>query len=151
MNVAETNIKHIKTAVKEIKNKKPGLEEMLNLYEQIFILQEKTKALISLPEFTISDEILALKIKEKFPLVNISQFQLDYKASETLLLDIIDLMSNKEIKDDEISNAIKQLSSLIQDGKIIPKELFDSFIKEDESYFEMINEKYQIISRDYAG
>ena len=144
MNVAETNIKHIKTAVKEIKNKKPGLEEMLNLYEQIFILQEKTKALISLPEFTISDEILALKIKEKFPLVNISQFQLDYKASETLLLDIIDLMSNKEIKDDEISNAIKQLSSLIQDGKIIPKELFDSFIKEDESYFEMINEKYQI-------
>ena len=144
MDKAETNIEHIKTAVKEMKNKKPGLEEMLNLYEQIFILQEKTKALISLSEFSISDEILSLKIKEKFPLVNISQFQIDYKASETLLLSIIDLMSNKEIKEDEISNTTKLLSSLIQDNKIIPKELFDSFIKEDESYFEVINEKYKI-------
>lgn len=144
MNVAETNIEHIKTAVKEMKSKKPGLEEMLDLYEGIYILQEKTKALISFSDFTIPDEILSLKIKEKFPLVDISQFQIDYKASETLLLSIIDLMSNKEIQENEISKAIKLFSSLIKDEKINPKELFDSFIKEDESYFEMINEKYQI-------
>ena len=144
MNVAETNIEHIKTAVKEMKSKKPGLEEMLDLYEGIYILQEKTKALISFSDFTIPDEILSLKIKEKFPLVDISQFQIDYKASEALLLSIIDLMSNKEIQENEISKAIKLFSSLIKDEKINPKELFDSFIKEDESYFEMINEKYQI-------
>lgn len=144
MTIPEVSSEHIKTAIKEMRIKKPGLEEMLNLYEQIFILQEKAKSGISFPEFSISDEILAVKIKEKFPLVNISQFQLDYKTSETLLLNIIEIMSNKEIKENEIANAMKLLSSLIGDDKISTRELFDSFIKEDESNFEIIEEKHQI-------
>lgn len=144
MTMPEVNIKHIKKACEEMRVKKPGLEKMLNLYEKIFILQEKAKTKIILPEFTIPDELLSVKIKEKFPLVDISQFQLDYKTSETLMLDIIEIMSDNEIKEDPISIDIKKLSSLLSENKISTRELYDSFIKENESYFDMINEKYQI-------
>ena len=43
----------IKKASDEIKKKKPEFEAMLDLYENIFIAQEKAIEKISLPEFKI--------------------------------------------------------------------------------------------------
>ncbi len=131
----------IRKAAEEIKRKKPDFEKMINLYESISIAQEKAKESINLPEFKIPVEKLKLKHAEKFPLAVIPEFLIDYKVSEKLFMDICDILTNTE---NELSETVKNVSSLASEKKIDLNRIFEAFIKEDESPFDEIEEKLDI-------
>jgi len=89
---------HIKEAVKALKSLRPVYKEMLDFYERIFIAQEDSKSHIQIEPIQIPDDIISVKAKDNFPLINISDFVIDTKASRDLLIKICNLV--KEMKSD---------------------------------------------------
>jgi FdhE protein len=131
----------ISRSVEEIKRKRPDYTPMLDLYEKIFILQEKTKKAISLPEYVIPDDVLALKAKEKFPLVNISQFNVDNESSELIFTKICSILSESE---SSVSKSIKKITDIIDQKKLKYENIFSAILQENENFFEKTQEEFNI-------
>ena len=139
--LAGFDIDQIKKASDEIKKKKPEFTVMLDLYEKIFIAQEKARKIVSLPEFNISQEKLSVQHEEKFPLVDISQFSIDQEVSESLFNELCDILTADE---NELSAAVVSIKLLSDEKKIDLNKLFTAFFKEDESLFDEAEVKYSI-------
>jgi len=139
--LAGFDIDQIKKASDEIKKKKPEFTVMLDLYEKIFIAQEKARKIVSLPEFNISQEKLSVQHEEKFPLVDISQFSIDQEVSESLFNELCDILTADE---NELSAAVGSIKLLSDEKKIDLNKLFTAFFKEDESLFDEAEVKYSI-------
>ncbi len=139
--LAGFDIDQIKKASDEIKKKKPEFTVMLDLYEKIFIAQEKARKIVSLPEFNISQEKLSVQHEEKFPLVDISQFSIDHEVSESLFNELCDILTADE---NELSAAVGSIKLLSDEKKIDLNKLFTAFFKEDESLFDEAEVKYSI-------
>jgi hypothetical protein len=71
----------ILSALEEIRKLKPNYSDLLDFYEKIFVAQEDSRNQTHIEPLEISATTLALKVKEKFPLINISQFGIDCKAA----------------------------------------------------------------------
>ena len=135
------NSDYIREAVKQIKKIKPDYAQMLDLYEKIYIAQEESKNDIKTGEFTISDEILSVKLKEQFPLINISQFMIDIDISEKLFKKLCAILLEAG---SELSESVKKINELINNKKINLNNLFSEFLKENEDYFDNIENEYKI-------
>ncbi len=132
---------NIREAVKEIKKKKPEYAVMLDLYEKIYIAQEESKNIIHLHDYKIPEDVLAIKLKEKFPLINISQFIIDNKASEKLFKTICAILVETG---DELSDSIKRLYTFIDNKQLNINDLFSEFLRENEDYFNYLENESHI-------
>jgi hypothetical protein len=74
----------VKKAVRALKNIRPAYTTLLDFYERIFEAQEESAGRIHIDPVTVSGELLAVKIKEKFPLINLDEFAIDAAAAEDL-------------------------------------------------------------------
>ena len=74
------------------------LNSMLDFYEQIFIAQKDSKSSIQIEPIQIPDDIISVKAKDYFPLINISDFVIDTKVSRDLLIQICNIV--EEMKGD---------------------------------------------------
>jgi len=74
----------ILSALEEIRKLKPNYSDLLDFYEKIFIAQEDSANQTRIEPLKISADTLALKVKEQFPLIDISQFAIDSKAAAAL-------------------------------------------------------------------
>ena len=131
----------IQQAVADIKKIKTEYSPLLDLYEKIFVAQEKSKEAIKLEEFVIEKDKLAIKLSEKFPLVNLSEFRYDLGESSRLFSHICDILSADE---NEISEAVKRIAALAETDKIDLAEVFTSFLKEDEDFFKGLEKEHQV-------
>lgn len=131
----------IHISVEEIKKKRSDYAPMLDLYEKIFIAQEKSKNSIHLTDYTIPKDVLSLKLKEKFPLITISQFIIDNESAKQLLSDICEILSES---DSVLSEVIKKLTYLINEKKLNPDEIFSEILQDNESFFYKIEEECSI-------
>ncbi len=122
----------IKEAVNAVKKIKPGYATMLDLYEMIFIAQENAKKDIRINDFEIPKDILAVKLQEQFPLINISQFIIDRSQSEKLFNEICSILATS---DNELSQTVRKITGLIENNPLKLDMLFSSFLKEDEALF----------------
>jgi FdhE protein len=136
--IALFNSENIRKAADEINKSKPEFTARINLYESISVEQEKAKGNLKLPEFKISREKLTVKQIEKFPVINISEFSLDYEVSEKLFMDICNTLTSNE---NEFSETAGKLSAIVKEKKIDLSRIFESFLNEDESFFDQIYEK----------
>ena len=75
----------VKQAAAALKKLRPAYTDLLNFYEKIFMAQEDSKSQIKIDPLKISEEILALKKKEKFSLIDLAEFGLEPNAAHTLL------------------------------------------------------------------
>ncbi len=132
---------HIKEAVKAIKSLRPVYKEMLDFYEQIFIAQEDSKSRIRIEPIQIPDDIISVKAKDNFPLINISDFLIDTKASKDLLIQICNIV--REMKGDMAVSAQAVLEG-IETGKIDPDSLFYSLFEGGASFFEKTATRHKI-------
>jgi len=139
--IAGFNPDEIKKAAEEIRKKKPEFKTMLELYEKIFIAQEKAKSRIELAGFEIPEETLQIKKTEKFPLTDITHFFIDYNVSEELFTEICDILT---VNENELSEKAKEISGLYTEKKFDLNKLFKAFISEDESSFDEAEEKLNI-------
>ena len=131
----------IHQSVEEVKKKRPDYASMLDLYEKIFIAQETSKTSVHLKDFSIPDDVLSLKLKEKFPLINISQFIIDNEASKELFKKLSTILMEGI---SELSESIKKIISLIDDNKLNIDDMFTAFIQENESFFDTTEKEYDI-------
>lgn len=131
----------IKKAVKAVKEIRPVYASLLDFYEKIFTAQEDSKSRIHIDPIHITEEILSVKAQENFPLISVSEFLIDIKASEALLKKICNIAIEAE---GDMTESSKALISAIETEKLNPSLLFSSLLKGDESFFEEIEDKLGI-------
>jgi FdhE protein len=122
----------IQKAAAALKNFRPAYAEMLNFYEQVFTAQEASKNQIDIAPIQISDEMLSLKTKEKFPLIDIAEFVVDMKSAHKLFIDIC---KTAKRTNERLADAAQKILDAIN-GALDPKALFTSLLNGDDKKFE---------------
>ena len=131
----------IKKAAEAIKSLRPVYATMLDFYEKIFTAQEKIKGQVQIEPIKISDEMLSVKAKEQFPLINVSDFIIDSKASRLLLIQICNMAKEDE---GDMAASAKALAKAIETETIDPDALFYSLFEGGASFFEKTAGKFEI-------
>jgi len=126
---------------------RPAYGAILDFYKQIFIAQEDSKDKIQIDPIQISEEMLSIKADEKFPLINLSEFAIDTKASKMLLIKICGI--TKESSGDMASSA-RTILKAIDAEEFDLDSLFFGLLEEDDSIFEKTAKKHAIKKGDLA-
>lgn len=142
--IADITTEFISKAVEQVKKIKPDYRLMLDLYEKIFIAQENSKKSIRLEDYTIPDDILSLKIKEKFPLVDISEFLIDTESAGKLFSAMCEILLSA---DADMSESVKKIINAFDNNAFDTEHLFSAFLREDESFFNSIEKEFNIDKR----
>ena len=132
---------HVKKSILEIKKMRPAYASLLDFYEKIFLAQEDSKSRVKIDSIQIPSDMLAFKTREKFPLINISDFVVDTNASEILLKKICDIAA--VTKGYMAANA-RVLRDAIDTEKLDSALLFSSLLEEDDIFFEAVADELEI-------
>ena len=123
----------IKKAVSAIKALRPAYEGLLVFYEKLFLAQEASKKHIHLQPIKIPENLLAVKLKEKFPLIAIKDFTVDIKTSEVLLREICQLTCEAN---EILTQAGIKLMDALDKGTVDASALLSKTLSEDDVYFD---------------
>lgn len=88
---------------------------------------------INLKPFELSDEMVKIKLKEKFPLIDLTDFEIDIPSATRLLHIICDISMNAN---EEMSASGQALAKALEREKIAPPALFGALLKSDDFYFQ---------------
>ncbi len=137
----------IKQAVAALKKQRPAYTDLLNFYEQIFVAQEDSKSQINIDPIEISKETLALKQKEKFSLIGISEFVVDQDSAATLLKELcqITATANKDM-----AEAAQAIMDAIEGKKLDPHPVFAALLNAEDAHFKQIEKDLGIDSNTLA-
>jgi FdhE protein len=133
--MAETTVftpDDIKKAVAVIRELRPAYAEMLDFYERLFMAQESSKKQIDIDPIRIPDEKLSVKIREKFPLINIAEFTVDIEAAKKLFVSICETATKTNAA---MSASTRQILTSI-DATLDLETLFTSILKGNDGPFE---------------
>ncbi len=125
----------VKQAVAALKKLRPTYADLLNFYEKIFVAQEDSKSQINIDPLKISKETLALKRKEKFSLIAISEFVVDQNAATALLKQICQIT---ETADSEMADAARVIQNAMTAGELNPHAVFAALLNTEDAYFKKI-------------
>jgi hypothetical protein len=104
----------ITRAVEEISRLKPDYSAILDLYQKIFLAQEESSGSVRVHKREISPELLHSKMKEGFPLLEISDFSIDAEEGLRLFGILCQILAGIE---SEISHSAAALS-----GPVMPEK-----------------------------
>jgi FdhE protein len=128
-----------KTVETAIKNN-PTYADMLDFYGRIFVAQEESRNRLQIEPIHIPDDVLAVKLEEKFPLIEIKNFAYDRVESAGLLVTICDLAAKAN---PQLAASAKNLLTAV-DEELRPESLFDALLEGNEAIFENIAEKLEV-------
>ena len=137
----------IKKAVTALKKLRPAYATLLNFYEKIFMAQEDAKNQINIDPLNISEEALALKQKEKFSLIGISEFVVDQNSATTLLKQLCQIT---ETANNEMAEAARAIQNALSAGKLDPQAVFDALLNTEDAYFDQIEKDLGIEKKALA-
>jgi len=137
----------ITKAAESLKELRPAYGAILDFYKQIFIAQEDSKDKIQINQIQISEKMLSIKAEENFPLINMSEFAIDAKASKILLIKICGI--TKESSGNMASSA-QAILKAIDAEEFDFDSLFFGLLEEDDSIFEKTAKKHDIKKDDLA-
>jgi len=121
----------IERAVETLKQIRPVYSSILSFYGKIFIAQEDAKSNINLKPIQIPAEDLAIKTREKLPLVNMTDFVIDDEAGHILFKNICKLLQSAT---EEMATCADALLTAVGDS-IQPVDLFSSLLAADDDFF----------------
>ena len=124
----------IKKAAVALRKLRPAYQTFINFYEKIFTAQEASKNQIDIAPIQISNEMLSLKTKEKFPLIDIADFVVDMKSALKLFIDIC---KTAKRTNEHLADAAQKILNAIN-GALDPKALFTSLLNGDDKKFEEV-------------
>ncbi|MGD8208938.1 MAG: hypothetical protein PVF32_03700 [Desulfobacterales bacterium] len=130
----------LKDAVDAIKMNKPVYAETIDFYGRIFNAQEMSKARIQIPTLQISQEMLAVKAREKLPLIDINEFLFDKIEAARLFFAICNLVKEGNLK--LAADAKTILNAL--DKIIKPEDLFSGLLHGEDTLYEKIADELKI-------
>ncbi|RPJ16031.1 MAG: formate dehydrogenase accessory protein FdhE [Desulfobacteraceae bacterium] len=122
----------IKKAAGSIKKIRPAYSQIVDFYEKIFTAQEKSAAKTEIKPFTISDDIVSIKTKEKFPLISLSEFSIDVNSSRKLFKKICKIINKSG---NHMSAAAEIIFNANESKKIDFNELYAALLNDDDASF----------------
>jgi FdhE protein len=125
----------IKQAAATLKKTRPAYTDLLNFYEKIFVAQEDSKSQIKIDPLKIGEEILALKKKEKFSLIDTSEFGLAPDAAIALLERVCQIV---ETANPEMADSARIIRKAVASETLDPQSLFAALLKTEDTYFEKV-------------
>ena len=125
----------VKQAATALKKTRPTYAGLLNFYEKIFVAQEDSKSQIKIDPLKISEELLALKKKESFSLIDISEFGLEPDAAIALLERICRIV---EAANPEMADAARVIRKAAASEALDPRSLFSALLKAEDAYFQKV-------------
>lgn len=110
----------LKKRIQQLKEKRPGYEEILNFYQKIREEQEKIKSSLKIVPILFKKEWKDLLTKEGFPLLERKDFPLDVEASVTLFQTLCQI--GKETNP-YMANQVRKIKETLDNKRIDLKEL----------------------------
>jgi len=130
----------IKKAAMALRKQRPAYAEILEFYEQVFVAQEICKNQIDIAPIEISDEIRSVKAREKFPLIDISEFRIDMHAATDLFTIICQIATSSTER--LATSAQKLLGAL--DADLDSKTLFSNLLNPNDTRIQAVAKKLNI-------
>lgn len=137
----------VKRAAAALKKLRPTYADLLNFYEKIFAAQEASKSQIKIDPLKISEEILALKKKEKFSLIDMSEFELETDAAKALLERICRIV---EAANPEMADSARVIREAVISRELEPQSLFAALLKAEDAYFKKVEKDLGIEKKALA-
>ena len=132
---------HIKKAVAAVKQARPAYEGLLVFYEKLFLAQEASKKEIQLRPIEIPDDLLLVKEREAFPLINTIDFAIDVEVSEALLKRLCRFaVESNEI----LAEAAKKIITSLDQGELEVSGLFSKILAEDDTYWDEMERRLDV-------
>ena len=129
MSDADVAQDRIKKACREVTAVRPAYTEILKFYEAVFLAQEAAKVHTHVPQIEIPEDILAMKLAEKFPLMAAAEFVIDLSAATRLLEKLFEIAGESASVD--MKEASRMISESLGSGSLNPKDLFDLALGKD--------------------
>ena len=130
----------VEKAVETAQKNNSAYAAILDFYGRVFIAQEESKSRLQIKLPEIPGDILDLKRREKFPLVEIKDFSYDATEAADLLITISNFAREANPKLAECANAIIRAV----DTNLDPDILFKALLNGNEAVYENISEKLKI-------
>lgn len=125
----------IRRAASALRIIRPAYSGILDFYEAVFIAQEESKAQISPDPILIPDSMLSLRLKEKLPLISMTDFKTDYPAAEALFRKFIELAKQNHLP----------IAENLPDAADIPlQSLSDALLNQDQNYLQKISDVFAL-------
>jgi FdhE protein len=131
----------VKQAAAALKKLQPTYLDLLNYVEQIFVAQEDSRSQLNIEPIKISEEILAVKKNEQFPLINVSEFLIDKNAAAGLLEKICRIA---ESDNKELAAAAKTIRKALASDVLDPGAVFSHLLKADDTFFNQVESELNI-------
>ena len=134
-------------AAEALKEIRPTYAVLLSFYEKIFTAQEDSKSQIKMDPIKIGDEILALKKKEKFSLIDLPEFTIETDAAVALLGQICRIV---EAANPEMADAARVIRKAVTTEALDPQTLFSAILEAEDAYLHKVGEDLGIEHRALA-
>ena len=137
----------VKPAAAALKKLRPTYADLLNFYEKIFAAQEDSKSQIKIDPPKINEELLALKKKEKFSLIDLPEFKIDSKAAVDLLERTCQII---EAANPDMAVSARMIREAVASGVLDSQSLFTALLKADDAYFKNAEKQHGIEKKALA-
>jgi FdhE protein len=124
------NTPDIKQIANMIKNIRSSYGPLMDFYQDVFLAQEQSKRLIDLPLIIIEPDTLKLKQENEMPLIDQSEFLIDFLQADKLLDSICNIAQTHATK---LSKAAAVLKIAISNNVISTKKNFLAIINNNDS------------------
>jgi FdhE protein len=121
----------IRKACREVTAVRPIYTEILKFYEPVFLAQEDAKSHTQVPRIDIPEDILAMKLAEKFPLMAAADFEIDPAAATRLLEKLCEIAGASASAN--MKEAARMITESLGSGFLSPQDLFDLALGKDNS------------------
>ena len=130
----------VNKAAETVIKKNPAYADMLGFYGRIFVAQEESTARLQIEPLQIPDAVLAVKVREKFPLIEVKDFTYDKNESTSLFATICRIA--KEANPKLAASAAVLLNA--DDRELKPESLISALLNGNEAIFENIAGKFEV-------
>ena len=138
---AEITSAQVEKAAEFIIKLRPFYSELIVFYQAVFMAQEEAKQTVRIDAKPISKDMLKLKLKEKFPLVSVSDFELDEVSCRQLFEKISRIILEKN---PGLKSSAEVLIAAMDKGDLKVEDLCRALLASDDSVFEKYAEELKV-------
>ena len=137
----ETTPAQVGKAAESIMSIRPFYGELIGFYQAVFMAQEEAKQTVRIEAKPISEDMLKLKLKEKFPLVSVSEFELDEVSCRQLFDKISRIICEKN---PGLKSSAEVLIAAVDKGDLRVEDLCRALLAGNDSAFEKYAEELKV-------
>lgn len=128
--MSEAEIRRINERIDEISEERPSHKEILTFFKGVITEQLKAKAGIQVESIKMDEDLLEVKKKEGFPVVNKGDLKLDIPSATALFKRLCERLKQNE----KVSQDLDRVTEAVDSGELDLEEVFKKAIAEDHEY-----------------